>query len=224
MAGDHLTPKFITFDLYGTLTNFQMSDVTARLMADRVDEGDMGRFLDDFEAFRGDEVLGTFKPYAQVITESFRRTCDLWNMAYDRETASAIVDAVPTWGPHPDVPEALARTAEAYPLVILSNANDEQIRHNVDKLGAPFHAVYTAEQARSYKPCFAAFEYMLDQLGCQRHEILHVSASLYYDLMPCHHMRIVNKVYVNRGYEPSVPFFGYHEIPDITHLPGLLGL
>ncbi len=217
-------PKYITFDLYGTLTDFQMSDVTAGLMADRVPGEGMNDFLDDFEAIRGDEVLGTFKPYAQVITNSFRRTCDLWNVAYSGAVADAIVDAIPTWGPHPDVPQALARTAERYPLVILSNANDGQIRHNVDKLGAPVHAVFTAEQAKAYKPCFAAFQYMLDALGCERHEILHVSASLYYDLMPCHGMRIVNKVYVNRGYEPSVPFFGYHEIPDISHLPGLLGL
>ncbi len=220
----NLNPKYITFDLYGTLTNFQMSGVTAGLMADRITGEDMNDFLDDFEAYRGDEVLGAFKPYAKVITEAFRRTCELWKVAYSSDIADAIVDAVPTWGPHPDVPEALARTAERYPLVILSNANDEQIRHNVDKLGVPFHAVYTAEQAKSYKPRFGAFEYMLDSLGCERDEILHVSASLYYDLMPCHGMRIVNKVYVNRGYEPSVPFFRYHEIPDITHLPGLLGL
>ena len=219
-----LNPKYITFDLYGTLTDFQMSDVTAGLMKDVIADENMDDFLDDFEAYRGDEVLGAFKPYAKVITGAFRRTCDLWKVPCSDDVADAIVDAVPTWGPHPDVPEALARTAETYPLVILSNANDEQIRHNVDKLGAPFHAVYTAEQARSYKPCFAAFEFMLESLGCERHEVLHVSASLWYDLMPCHGMRIDNKVYVNRGYEPSVPFFGYHEIPDITHLPGLLDL
>ena len=55
-------------------------------------------------------------------------------------------------GPHADVPAALAKVAEVLPLVILSNAADSQIRSNVDKLGAPFHAVLTAEQAKAYKP------------------------------------------------------------------------
>ncbi len=108
--------------------------------------------------------------------------------------------------------------------MIFSNAADEQIQSNVDKLGAPFHAVYTAEQAQAYKPRLQAFEYMLDQLGCGPGDILHVSSSLRYDLIPAHDLRVDNKVYVNRGYEPSTPYYGYHELPDLTGLPTLLGL
>jgi 2-haloacid dehalogenase len=102
--------------------------------------------------------------------------------------------------------------------VILSNAADEQIASNVDKLGAPFHAVFTAEQARAYKPRLAAFEYMLDRLGCGPQDILHVSSSVRYDLMPAHDLRVTNKVYVNRGYEPSTPYYGYHETGDLSGL------
>jgi 2-haloacid dehalogenase len=109
-------------------------------------------------------------------------------------------------------------------LVILSNAADEQIHSNVDKLGAPFHAVFTAQQAQAYKPRFQAFQYMLDQLGCSPQDILHVSSSLRYDLMPAHDLRITNKVYVNRGYEPTNPYYGYHEVKDLSGLPPLLGL
>jgi 2-haloacid dehalogenase len=84
--------------------------------------------------------------------------------------------------------------------------------------------VYTAEQAQAYKPRFQAFEYMLDQLGCGPEDLLHVSASLRYDLMPAWGLGVENKVYVNRGYEPSTPYFGYSEISDIGGLPGLVGL
>ena len=106
--------------------------------------------------------------------------------------------------------------------MILSNAADEQIHSNVCKLGAPFHAVFTAEQAKAYKPRLQAFEYMLDQLGCSPQDILHVSSSLRYDLMPAHDLRVTNKVYVNRGYEPSTPDYGYHEVIDIADLATLL--
>jgi 2-haloacid dehalogenase len=217
-------PKYITFDCYGTLTAFGMSAVTRELVADRVAAEQVEDFLDDFEAFRGDEVLGAYKPYHQVINNSLARTAKLWGIEHRDSDGKAIYESVPSWGPHPDVPEPLAALAQRYPLVILSNAADEQIQSNVDKLGAPFHAVYTAEQAQAYKPRLQAFEYMLDQLGCGPQDILHVSSSLRYDLMPAHDLRVTNKVYVNRGYEPSTPYYGYHEIPDLTGLPKLLGL
>ena len=219
-----LDPKYITFDCYGTLTAFGMSAVTRELVADRVEEERMEDFLDDFEAFRGDEVLGAYKPYHQVINDALARTARLWGIEHRDSDGQAIYESVPSWGPHPDVPEPLAALAERYPLVILSNAADEQIQSNVDQLGAPFHAVYTAEQARAYKPRRQAFEYMLDQLGCGPQDILHVSSSLRYDLMPAHDLRVTNKVYVNRGYEPSTPYYGYHEVSDIRGLAALLGI
>lgn len=217
-------PKFITFDCYGTLTAFGMSAVTRKLIADRVPAEQMEDFLDDFEAYRGDEVLGQYKPYRQVINDALARTAKLWGIEHRDSDGEAIYESVPSWGPHPDVPKPLAAVAQRYPLVILSNAADEQIQSNVDKLGAPFHAVYTAEQAQAYKPRLQAFEYMLDQLGCGPGDILHVSSSLRYDLMPAHDLRVTNKVYVNRGYEPSTPYYGYHEVTDIGGLAGLLGI
>jgi len=217
-------PKYITFDCYGTLTAFGMSAVTRELVADRVPADQMEDFLDDFEAYRIDEVLGAYKPYHQVITDALARTAKLWGIERRDSDGKAIYESVPSWGPHPDVPEPLAALAQRYPLVILSNAADEQIQSNVDKLGAPFHAVYTAEQAQAYKPRLQAFEYMLDQLGCGPQDILHVSSSLRYDLMPAHDLRVTNKVYVNRGYEPSTPYYGYHEVKDIYGLAALLGV
>jgi 2-haloacid dehalogenase len=217
-------PKFITFDCYGTLTAFGMSALARRLLADRVPADRMEDFLDDFEAYRLDEVLGAYKPYRDVINDALRRVSRRWAIEHRDSDGRALYEAVPTWGPHPDVPEALAALAQRYPLVILSNAADEQIMGNVEKLGAPFHAVYTAEQAQAYKPSLKAFEYMLDRLGCGPQDVLHVSSSLRYDLMPAHDLRIANKVYVNRGYEPSTPHYGYVEVKDVSELPALLGL
>ena len=217
-------PRYITFDCYGTLTAFGMSALTRTLVADRLPQEQIEDFLDDFEAYRIDEVMGDWKPYDRIIAEALRRASHRWDIEFRDTDAKSIYEAVPTWGPHPDVPAALSVVAAHYPLVILSNAANDQIKSNVDKLGAPFHSVYTAEQAQAYKPRLHAFEYMLDQLGCGPQDILHVSSSLRYDLIPAHDLRITNKVYVNRGYEPSAPYYGYHEITDLAGLPTLLGL
>jgi 2-haloacid dehalogenase len=217
-------PKYITFDCYGTLTRFRMAEMAREFFHDRIPAQSMEQFVKDFAAYRLDEVLGAWKPYAEVIHNAVQRTCRRWKIEFRADEARRIYDAVPTWGPHPDVPEPLARIAPHIPLVILSNASNDQIHHNVAKLGAPFHAVFTAQQAQAYKPRLQAFEYMLDQLGCSPADILHVSSSLRYDLMSAEDLGVRNKVFVARGHEPSTPYYNYQEIKDIGGLPALVGL
>jgi 2-haloacid dehalogenase len=217
-------PKYITFDCYGTLIRFRMGDLAREIFADRVAPERMDQFVKDFSAYRLDEVLGAWKPYREVVANAVRRTCKRWGLAYRDEEGLRFYEAVPTWGPHPDVSAPLARIAKEIPLVILSNASNDQIHHNVAKLGAPFHAVYTAQQAQAYKPRLQAFEYMLDQLGCGPEDLLHVSSSLRYDLMSADDLGIRNKVFVARGHEPSTPAYRYVEIKDIGGLPAVVGL
>jgi 2-haloacid dehalogenase len=217
-------PKYITFDCYGTLTNFQMAEAARELYGEQLSEDRMQQFIKNFAAYRLDEILGDWKPYNEVIHNAVERTCKRNGVAFRDADARWIYEKVPTWGPHPDVPAGLAKVAKEIPLVILSNAMNEQIMSNVGKLGAPFHAVYTAQQAQAYKPRFKAFEFMLDQLNANPEDILHVSSSFRYDLMSAHDLGIKNKVWVNRGHEPANPYYGYTEIRDISGLPGVVGL
>lgn len=217
-------PKYITFDCYGTLTRFRMGEMAQAMFADRIPVERMEQFIADFSAYRFDEVLGDWKPYAEVLKNALQRTCKKWKIACSDAEGQQYYDAVPTWGPHADVPEGLSRIADKIPLVILSNASNDQIQHNVDQLGAPFHRVYTAQQAQAYKPRLRAFEYMLGELGCGPEDILHVSSSLRYDLMSADDLGIRNKVFVNRGHGPGCPAYNYVEIQDIGGLPAVVGL
>jgi 2-haloacid dehalogenase len=101
----------------------------------------MQQFIKNFAAYRLDEILGDWKPYNEVVHNAVERTCKKNNVTFKAEDARKIYERVPTWGPHPDVPAGLSKVAKEIPLVILSNAMNEQIHHNVEKLGAPFHAV-----------------------------------------------------------------------------------
>ncbi|CRM16932.1 (S)-2-haloacid dehalogenase [Pseudomonas sp. 24 E 1] len=219
-----LRPKYITFDCYGTLTNFKTAALTRELFADRVPAERMDQFVKDYAAYRLDQVMGDWLPYDVILKTALARTCKRWGIEY-RDEGQLYYDAVPTWGPHADVPAGLAKIAGKIPLVIFSNAMDEQIMSNVDKLGAPFHKVFTAQQAQAYKPRLAAFEFMLDNLNCGPEDVLHVSSSFRYDLMSAHDMKIKHKAFVARGHEqPAHAAFGYHQISDIGGLPGLVGL
>lgn len=217
-------PKYITFDCYGTLIDFQIGNLTRRLFATQIEAARMTSFLSDFSAYRFDEALGPWQPYADVIKLALRRCCQRWGLPAHDAVAQQLYDAIPTWGPHPDVPTALAALAQEFPLVILSNATDSQIHYNVTKLGAPFHAVYTAEQAQAYKPRLRAFEYMIDQLGCDPADLLHVSSSLRYDLLSAYDVGIRHCAYIERGHGPSTSYYGYPTLQNLSELPALVGL
>ena len=218
-------PKYITFDCYGTLTDFSpMNKMVREIYADRLQGEEMDRFIHLFARYRIDEVLGPFKLYNEVLFNAVRRTCQRMGVSFVPEEAERFYKAVPTWGPWPDVPDGLRRLASKYKLVILSNTTDEIIMSNVEKLGAPFHAVFTAEQAQSYKPRLQGFEYMFEKLGCNPEDVLHVSAHFEYDLFAVEGMGMPHKAFINRRKATVKEDFPYYEVDSIEALATAMGL
>lgn len=217
-------PKFITFDCHGTMINFDMAGATTDHYGAALGPEALAALIKTFSAYRVDEILGPWKPYAEVVHNALERACTRNGIAFDPAIAEDIYNRVPSWGPHPDVPAGLAKVADKIPLVALTNSMNSQIPHNIAKLGAPIAHVFTAEDAQAYKPRMRAFEYMFDRLGCGPQDVLHVSSSFRYDLMTAHDLGITHKVWVNRGHEPANPYYGYTEIPDISGLAAVVGL
>lgn len=217
-------PKFITFDCHGTMIHFDMPGATRHHYAAQMSPEKLDTFIRDFSAYRMDEVLGAWKPYADLVHNALERTCKRNGVAFDPAIAQDIYARVPTWGPHADVPAGLAAIGDKIPLVALTNAMNDQIPHNIAKLGASIAHVFTAEDSQAYKPQMRAFEYMFDMLGCNLEDVLHVSSSFRYDLMTAHDLGITQKAWVNRGHEPANPYYGYTEIRDTSGLAALVGL
>ncbi|PZD65766.1 haloacid dehalogenase type II [Pantoea ananatis] len=217
-------PKFISFDCYGTLINFEMGPTAKGLFTDRIAEQRMPAFLDSFRFYRLDEVLGDWKPFFQVVENAIQRACKAHDVAYRDSDALTLYHAVPTWQPHPHVVETLELISQHIPLVILSNSMVDLIPHSVAHLKAPFHAVYTAEAARAYKPRAQIFEYMFDQLGCGPEQMMHCSSSFRYDLMTASDLGFMAKAFIDRGHEPALEVYGVDRLTDFRQLAGLLGL
>jgi 2-haloacid dehalogenase len=217
-------PKFISFDCYGTLINFEMGPTAKVLFADRVTQERLPAFLDSFRFYRLDEVLGAWKPFFNVVENSIQRTCHAHGVQYRPSDAQALYDAVPSWQPHPHVVETLEKIAPHIPLVILSNSMVDLIPHSVAHLKAPFHAVYTAEEAQAYKPRAQAFEYMFDQLGCAPQEMMHCSSSFRYDMMSANDLGFMAKAFIDRNHEPFCDGYGVNRLTDFRQLAGLVGL
>ncbi|MFG2502208.1 haloacid dehalogenase type II [Streptomyces sp. NPDC048441] len=219
-----LAPRFITFDMYGTLTDFAIGSAARDAIEDVAPSGILDAFLHRFSCYQLDEAMGDWRPYEEVITRAFERACKSTGVEFRPSDPAKIFAAIPEWGPHPDVPEPLANLAEHFPLAIVSNAADKHADQNVAKLGASFHAVYTAEMSGAYKPRLRAFEFMYEQLGCRPEETMHVSSSPRYDLQSATDLGVQNTVYLNRGYEPSAPAFHTYEVTSLAGVLDILGI
>ncbi|GAA3676982.1 haloacid dehalogenase type II [Lentzea roselyniae] len=217
-------PKFVTFDMNGTLIRFRINDVIRQVLGDRLPAELADEFLRTGNEFRYDETLGDWKPFHQIVANSLERTMRHFGLEYRAGDGEAVYEQIPTFGPYPGVTEALRRLAEEYPLVIVTNTDDAHAPSLVENLQAPFEVVITAEQMRAYKLRLHAFQYTLDKLGATPDEIVWVSASPKYDLRSATVMGFENKVYMDRGFEPDHPWLGCKRITDIADLPVLFGL
>jgi hypothetical protein len=101
-------PKYISFDCYGTLIRFRMTEMAQAHFGDRVSAENMPRLIEDWAQYRFDETLGAWKPYRQVLINSVERLCKRWGLEYDEAFGASVYESVPTWGPHDDVPGGLA--------------------------------------------------------------------------------------------------------------------
>ena len=86
-----------------------MAEAARDLYGRRLDEPRMQEFIKNFAAYRLDEILGDWKPYADVIHNALERACKRNGVVFSAEDASMVYERVPTWGPHADVPAGLAK-------------------------------------------------------------------------------------------------------------------
>lgn len=106
----------------------------------------------------------------------------------DREAAQAVADAVgagdaaelalaarrlPPW---PDTVDGLARLAERFPLVGLSNASRTVLLDLCANAGLRWHTVLSAEDARTYKPAPDVYRLAIDVAGRAPERLLMVAA------------------------------------------------
>jgi len=218
--------KVVTFDCYGTLIDFDLNRVVRATLKDRlrIDGVDEAEFLRDFRVMRFQAVLEPYRPYKEILAVSLEHAMRLHGLPYRTEDGSALVAAVPTFGPFPEVPAALARLKESYKIAIISNTDDDLISDNVERIGVYFDYVITAEQARAYKPSREAFEYALRVTGRTSDQVIHVAQGFEYDIIPTYGLGM-RRFWVNRsGRRGSSAFMPYEEIPDMSRLPALLGL
>lgn len=218
--------QIVTFDAYATLINFELAPTTLKVLADRLDlDGlDVDEFLDDFRVMRFQAVLEAYRPYHEVLHSSLRNAMRLHGLEYRESDGDALVEAVPTFGPWPEVPDALRALKKKYEIAIISNTDDNLIARNVENIGVEFDYVITAQQAKAYKPDRQTFEYAFQTMDVDPSQVIHVAQGWEYDHIPTRDLGLKRRVWINRyGRRGSSDYQPYDELPDLSGLPALLG-
>ena len=110
---------------------------------------------------------------------------------------------MPDWPAFPDSADALARLAQRYQLIIVSNVHRAGFAGSNQHLRGDFAAVITAEDVGAYKPAgnhFRALESVLPELGVERDQLLHVAQSLFHDHVPAKREGLPS-VWINRRHD-----------------------
>jgi 2-haloacid dehalogenase len=222
----HPAPKVITFDCYGTLVQWYevlLREIGAVLLAKGRDVAGASAVLETFsEHSRRLEAERPHRLYKDILRTGFRAALTDHGLAPDDDDVERLATAIPSMGPHPEVPGALRRLRERYKLAIFTNSDDDIIAHNVARLGVPVDFVITAERARAYKPSRQIFEYGYRTMGVTKDETVHVAMGMFLDMKACHDLG-VRGIWVNRlGQRGNPDWLPYAEVANLDEAAALL--
>ncbi|MGF1630119.1 MAG: haloacid dehalogenase type II [Kiloniellaceae bacterium] len=220
--------KFVTFDCYDTLVAYSAGKQAA-IRAVVADKGGDAAAADAVIAAAGArerqmQASPDFRPLNAVLRSSLETALTAQGFDYAEPDGARVVQAVCDARPFDDVAPVLQRLRRRYRTAILSNSEQAVMRHNRARIGVPFDQVVLAEEVGAYKPDHRMFHALLDRCGCAKDEIVHVAQGFYHDIMPGHALGI-RCLWINRNGEPGDKAYGpYEELPDLTGVPGLLGV
>jgi 2-haloacid dehalogenase len=189
----------LTFDCYGTLIDWE-SGLLGALMPFLHSHGVTDppeAVLPLYARLESAAEHGPFKPYKAILEQCMEGVAAHYGIEPQTDGRDLLVRSLADWRPFPDTVEALKRLKAHYRLCIVSNIDEDLIRHSLGWLQVPFDEVVTAGQVGSYKPASVHFFEAQKRLRLPKESILHVAQSLYHDIAPTGALGIKN-VWVNR--------------------------
>jgi 2-haloacid dehalogenase len=191
--------KFVTFDCYGTLIDWETGVYEAfQREADR--DGftiDRDLLVPRFIEVQREIQRGSYELYAEVLRRTAVRVAGELDWELDPSRSSFLPNSVPRWPPFRETNAQLERFARKYELGILSNIDDKLLGATRRHLRTDFDLVVTAQQVRSYKPDPAHFKECARRIEGNRRRWVHIASGYPTDVEVCVKMKIP-VIWVNR--------------------------
>jgi 2-haloacid dehalogenase/putative hydrolase of the HAD superfamily len=193
--------SFVTFDVYGTLIDWETGIFDAfKAEADR-DGFSLEReeLMPLFFETQRQIMAGSYELYAEVLRRTAVQIAKQLGWPLEPSRAGFLPDSVQRWPPFKETSSMLQKVSKKYKIGLISNIDDKLLGQTRRHIPLDFDLVVTAQQVRSYKPDPAHFVECERRIGGKRGWV-HVASSYYYDVEPCL-KRKIPVIWVNRSKE-----------------------
>ena len=208
MAAAMALPKnitFVTFDVYGTLIDWEKGVWDAFVKEAKRDDVTLDReeVIGHFhEISRGIEG-GSYELYAEVLRRTAVEISKRIDWKLEPSRSGFLPDSLSRWAPFKETNAQLNKFNKKFQTGLISNIDDKLLGQTRRHIPSDFDLVVTAQQVRSYKPDPAHFNECARRMGGKKGWV-HIAASHYHDIDPCAKLRVPT-IWVNRKKEVLEP-------------------
>ena len=178
--------SFVTFDVYGTLIDWETGAYDA-FKAEAERDGftiERDELIPLFHEIQQQIQAGSYELYAEVLRRTAVQIAKQLGWPLEPSRSGFLPDSVQRWKPFKETNSVLAKIAKKYKIGLISNIDDKLLGQTRRHIPLDFDLVVTAQQVRSYKPDPAHFTECERRIGGKKGWV-HVAASYYHDVEPC---------------------------------------
>jgi 2-haloacid dehalogenase len=208
MAAFMALPKqvtFVTFDVYGTLIDWEQGVIDA-FQKEAARDGftiDPVELMTHFHEISREIEGGSYELYAEVLRRTAVEISKRMEWPLEPSRSGFLPDSVQRWRPFKETNAQLNKFTKKFETGLISNIDDKLLGQTRRHIPHDFDLVVTAQQVRSYKPDMAHFTECARRVGGKKGWV-HIAESYYHDVEPC----VKNKIpviWVNRNKEELEP-------------------
>ncbi len=199
------TVSFVTFDVYGTVIDWE-TGVYEAFAAEGERDGftvDRDELIPLFHEVQQQIQAGSYELYAEVLRRTAVQIAKQLGWPLEPSRSGFLPHSVQRWKPFKETNSVLQKVAKNHKVGLISNIDDKLLGQTRRHIPLDFDLVVTAQQVRSYKPDPAHFTEAERRIGTKKGWV-HVGASYYHDVEPTLKKKIP-VVWVNRTKQQLEP-------------------
>jgi len=192
---------FVTFDVYGTLIDWE-EGVYQAFRREAARDGftiDRDVIIPLFHEISREIEGGSYELYAEVLRRTAVEIAKRIDWPLEPSRSGFLPDSVARWAPFKETNVQLRKFVAGFETGLISNIDDKLLGQTRRHIPHDFDLVVTAQQVRSYKPDPAHFNECARRIGTKKGWV-HIASSYYHDVEPCIKAKIP-VIWVNRNKE-----------------------
>jgi 2-haloacid dehalogenase/putative hydrolase of the HAD superfamily len=196
------TVSFVTFDVYGTLIDWEAGACDAFRKEAEKDGFTIERdtLVALFHEVQQRIQAGSYELYAEVLRRTAVEIAKELGWPLEPSRSGFLPDSVQRWPAFKETNPVLNKVKKKYEIGLISNIDDKLLGQTRRHIPVDFDLVVTAQQVRSYKPDPAHFTECERRIGGKKGWV-HIAESYYHDVEPCLKKKIP-VIWVNRRKQP----------------------